>query len=96
MDLKPIGDHIIVKAVSVEEVSASGIIIPDTVSKERPEKGEVVAVGPGREFENGNRSKMDVVPGNIVIFKKYSPDEVKVDKEEYLVIRMEDVIAIVE
>ncbi len=94
--LKPLGDHVIIRALSKEEVTASGIILPDTVDKERPERGEVVAVGPGKMLENGSRSTMDVKVGDKVVFKKYSPDEVKVDKEEYLVIRMDDVIAIIE
>jgi chaperonin GroES len=98
MKLKPVGDHIIVKAVSKEETSVSGIIIPDTIDKERSERGEVIAVGPGRELEAGKRSSMDVVVGNQVLFlfKKYAPDEVKVDGQEFLIIRMEDVMAIIE
>lgn len=96
MRLKPISDHLVVKPVSAEEKSASGIIIPDTVSKERPERGEVISVGPGRELENGQRSKMDIQPGQVVLFKKYAPDEVKIGGEEFLIIRMEDVMAIVE
>jgi len=73
-----------------------GIIIPDTADKERPERGEVIAVGPGRELENGNRSSMPVAVGQIVLFKKYSPDEIKVEGEEFLVITLSDVMAIVE
>ncbi len=96
MKLKPVSDHIIVKAISKEETSASGIIIPDTIDKERSERGEVIAVGPGRELETGKRSSMDVVVGNKILFKKYAPDEVKVDKQEFLIIRMEDVMAIIE
>lgn len=96
MKLTPVSDHIVVKAVSKEETSASGIIIPDTIDKERPERGEVVAVGPGRVMENGSRSPMEVSVGQTVLFKKYAPDEVKVDSEEYLMISMGDVMAIVE
>jgi len=96
MQLKPIGDHIVVKPLSKEETSASGIIIPETVDKERPERGEVLAVGPGKQLENGSRSSMDVKPGDKVVFKKYAPDEIKMDKEEYLVIRMDDVMAVIE
>lgn len=96
MQLRPIGDHLIVKAISKEEVSASGIIIPDTVDKERPERGEVIAVGPGKTLENGSRSTMDVAVGNKVVFKKYAPDEVKIDGVDYLVIRMDDVVAVIE
>lgn len=96
MKLTPVSDHIIVKAIPAEERSAAGIIIPDTVSKERAERGEVMSVGPGRELENGVRSKMDVQPGHVVLFKKYAPDEVKVDGQEFLVIKMDDVMAIIE
>ena len=95
MNLTPIGDKIIVTAVSKEETSAAGIIIPDTIDKERSERGEVIAVGPGRQFDNGNRSSMDVSVGQQVLFKKYAPDEVKVDGEEYLIIRMDDVLAVI-
>lgn len=96
MHLTPISDHIVVKAVSAEEKSVSGIIIPDTVSKERAERGEVISVGPGRQLDNGSMSKMDVRPGQVVLFKKYSPDEVKISGQDFLIIRMEDVMAIVE
>ena len=96
MKLTPISDHIVVKPVSAEEKSAFGIIIPDTVNKERPERGEVISVGPGRELDNGSRSKMDVQPGQVVLFKKYAPDEVKIGGQEFLIIKMEDVMAIVE
>jgi chaperonin GroES len=96
MQLRPLGDHVIVKAIGKEETSQAGIIIPDTVSKERSERGEVIAVGPGRMMENGQRSAMDVKTGDKVLFKKYAPDEVKVGEEEYLVIRAEDVMAILE
>ncbi|KKR03734.1 MAG: 10 kDa chaperonin [Candidatus Uhrbacteria bacterium GW2011_GWF2_39_13] len=96
MKLIPVGDHIIVKAVSREETSASGIIIPDTIDKERSERGEVIAVGPGRELDGGKRSTMEVSVGNKVLFKKYAPDEVKIDGAEYLIIRMDDVMAIIE
>ncbi len=96
MSLKPIGDHLIVKPVAKEEMSASGIIIPETVNKERPERGEIIAVGPGRMLENGQRSVIDVKVGDQVVFKKYAPDEVKVDDVEYLVIKADDVMAVIE
>ena len=96
MNLRPIGDHIVVKPLSAEEKSVSGIIIPDTVSKERSERGEVLAVGPGKMLDDGKRSVMDVKPGDKVLFKKYAPDEVKLDGVEYLVIGMDDVIAVIE
>jgi chaperonin GroES len=96
MKLTPIADHIIVKAVSKEEVSSSGIIIPDTVDKERSEQGEVIAIGPGKTLENGSISQMSVKEGDRVVFKKYAPDEIKLDGEEYLIVRMDDVMAIIE
>jgi len=95
MNLIPIGDHIIVKAVKAERTSPSGILIPETVDKERPERGEVMAIGPGRDLENGLKTAMPVSVGQIVLFKKYAPDEIKVDGEDYLVIRAEDVMAII-
>jgi len=96
MTLRPIGDHLIVKPLAKEEKSVSGIIIPDTVEKERAERGEVVAVGPGRTLENGTRSVVDVKVGDKVVFKKYAPDEVKIDGVEFLVIKADDVIAVIE
>ena len=96
MQLRPTGDHVIVKPLAKEEKSVSGIIIPDTVEKERAERGEVVAVGPGRTLENGARSVVDVKVGDKVVFKKYAPDEVKIDGVELLVIKADDVIAVIE
>jgi chaperonin GroES len=96
MKLRPLGDHLIVKALSAEETSASGIIIPDTVDKERPERGEVIAVGPGKVLENGSRAAIDVKPGDKVVFKKYAPDEVKDGKDTLLVIKAEDIMAVIE
>ncbi len=95
MNLRPLGDHLVLKPLT-EEKLASGIIIPDTAGKERPERGEVVAVGPGRQLENGARSEMAVKPGDKVLFKKYAPDEVKVGNEKYLVLQASDVIAVIE
>ena len=90
----PINDHIVVKAVT-EEKSAGGIILPETADKERPERGEVIAVGPGKMLDNGSRSAPSVKVGDIVVFKKYGPDEVKIGKDEYLVIREDGVLAII-
>lgn len=96
MKLRPLHDHVIVKAITEDEVTKSGIVLPDTVDKEKPEKGEVIAVGPGKLMENGQRAEMSVKVGDKVMFKKYSPDEVKVDEEEYLVIGEGDIMAILE
>lgn len=90
----PLNDHLVVKAVT-EQKTVGGIILPETADKEKPEKGEVVAVGPGKLLENGSRAALSVKIGDVVVFKKYSPDEVKVGKDEFLVIREDDVLAIV-
>lgn len=95
--LKPLHDHVIVRALDPkEEATAAGIILPETASKERPQQGEVIAIGPGKRLENGERASMSVSVGQRVVFKKYAPDEVKVDKEEYLVISESDIIAVIE
>lgn len=96
MNLKPLHDHVIIKAITEDEVTKSGIVLPDTVDKERPEKGEVIAKGDGKTLENGQKSQMSVKVGDKVMFKKYSPDEIKVDGEEYLVIKEEDIMAIIQ
>lgn len=96
MNLKPLHANVIVKALADETITKSGIVIPDTVSKEKPEKGEVVAVGTGRILDNGQAAPMSVKPGDKVMFKKYSPDAIKVDGEEYLVIKEQDIMLIIE
>jgi chaperonin GroES len=95
MQLQPLNDRIVVKAASKEEMTKSGIVLPDTAEKEKPQQGEVIAVGPGKTLDNGQRSAMTVKVGDKVLFTKYGPDEVEVDGEEYLVIREEDVLAII-
>jgi len=94
--LKPLNDNVIVKPITEDEVTKSGIVLPDTVDKEKPEKGEVVAVGPGKMTDTGQRTSMSVKVGQKVMFKKYSPDEIKVDGEDLLVIQESDIIAIIE
>ena len=93
MKLKPLGNNVIVKGVDEDTVTKSGIVLPDTADKERPEKGEVMAVGPGKLLDSGERSPMSVKVGDTIIFKKYSPDEIKVDDQEYLVLPETDIIA---
>ena len=95
MQLKPLSDHLVVKAIR-EEQRKSGIIVPVTVDKEKPEKGTVIAIGPGKMQDNGQRMPLGVKVGDTVLFKKYSPDEVKLDKEEFLIISESDVLAIIE
>jgi chaperonin GroES len=96
MKLKPLNDHVIVKPLVAEEVTKSGIVLPDTIDKERPERGEVIAVGEGKLLDNGQRAPMSVKIGDRVMFKKYSPDEIKVDDVEYLVISQNDILAVLE
>ena len=95
-NLKPLHDHLVVKAISDEQATKAGIILPDTVDKERPEKGEVIAAGAGKISDSGNRIEMTVKVGDKIIFKKYAPDEIKLDGEEYLIISESDVLAIIE
>lgn len=96
MNLKPLSDYLIIKPADEESVTASGIVLPDTTDKEKPERGEVVAMGPGKRQDNGDLAPMSVKVGDVVMFKKYAPDEIKVDGQEYLVIRESDVMLIVE
>ena len=95
MNVKPLADRVLVKAISETETK-SGIVIPETVEKERPEKGEVVAVGPGKMLKTGERSAMGVKVGDKVVFKKYSPDEIKVDGKELLILDESDILAVIE
>ncbi len=93
--LKPLGDHVLVKPLSKEEKTQGGIILPDT-AKEKPQAGEVIAVGPGRLLENGTRVKPEVKTGDKVIYAKYGGMEIKLDAEEYLILREADILAIKE
>jgi chaperonin GroES len=94
--LKPLHDHLIVKPISDEQATKAGIILPDTLDKERPEKGEVIATGPGKMGKDGKRLEMSVKVGDKIIFKKYSPSEIKIDQDKFLVVEESDVLAIVE
>lgn len=96
MKIKPLNENVVVKPTTKDEVTKSGIVIPDTVDKERPERGEVIAVGEGKLLESGQRAPMSIKIGDKVMFKKYSPDEIKIDNEEYLVISQNDILAILE
>ena len=95
VSIKPLEDRIVIKQVDAEQTTASGLVIPDT-AKEKPQEGEVVAVGPGRFDDNGNRVPMDVAVGNVVLYSKYGGTEVKFGADEYLVLSARDVLAIVE
>src|SRR5918996_214324 len=92
-NLQPLEDRVVVKPSEEEEVTSSGIVIPDT-AKERPQEGEVIAVGPGR-FEDGQRIPMDVKAGDKVIYSKYGGTEVKIEGEEHLILSARDVLAVI-
>jgi len=96
MNLKPLFDRVVVKPLSKEETTKSGIILPDTVEKEKSERGEIMAVGEGRMLDNGSRAAMSVKVGNKILFKKYSPDEVKIKDETFLILDERDILAIIE
>ena len=95
MQLKPISDYIVVEAQKQENKTKSGIVLPETVEKERPQQGKVIAVGSGKMLENGERAKMQVKEGDKVLFSKYGPTDVKVDGKEYLMIKEDDILAII-
>jgi len=90
--LEPLGDRIVVKPLAREEVTKGGIIIPDT-AKEKPQEGEVMAVGPGRISDEGKRIAMEVKVGDKVVYNKYSGTEFKIDDVDYMILRESDVIA---
>ena len=92
--IQPLGDRLIIKAVEPKEVKKSGIIIPET-AKEKPQEGEVMAVGKGKVTEDGKLIPMEVKTGDIVLYGKYSGTEIKINDEEYLIMREEDVLGIV-
>jgi chaperonin GroES len=95
--LRPLGDRVLVSPLRQEGVKTkSGLIIPETVSKERPEQGKVVAVGEGKFLDNGEIRPLNVKKGDIVLFSKYGPDEIKVDGEEYLIISESNILAVIE
>ena len=95
MNLKPLGDRLIVKAIEEEETTASGIVLPET-AKEKPQRGEVLAVGEGARDDKGERIPLDVAKGDTVLYSKYGGTEVKVDGDDLLVMRESDVLAKVE
>jgi chaperonin GroES len=93
--LKPIGDRVVVRPKSAEEVTKSGIILPDT-AQERPQEGEVMAVGPGRLMEDGSVIALTVKVGDNVLFSKYGGTEIKIGGEEYMILREDDILAVLE
>lgn len=93
--LRPLGDRVVVKPLARETVTKSGIVLPDT-AKEKPQEGEIVAVGPGKVLDNGKRTTIEVKVGQHILFAKYSGTEVKAEGEEYLILRESDILGIVE
>ena len=94
VSIKPLEDRIVIRQVEAEQTTASGLVIPET-AKEKPQEGEVVAVGPGRVADNGNRVPVDVAVGDKVIYSKYGGTEVKYAGEEFLVLSARDVLAVI-
>jgi len=93
--LRPLGDRVVVKALAREAVTKSGIVLPDT-AKENPQEGEILAVGPGKVLDNGKRTALEIQVGQRVLFAKYAGTEVKIDGEEYLILRESDIMGVVE
>ena len=93
--LRPLGDRVVIQPTPREEMTKSGIVLPDT-AKEKPQEGEVLAVGPGKTLDDGSREAMDVSVGQKVLYAKYAGTEFKVDAEELLIVSQKDILAIVE
>lgn len=96
MNIKPLSNHILIEPVERKERTKAGILLPETAEKERPEQGKVIAVGPGRKTNSGKIVPLDIKRGDVVLFTKYSPNEIKVDNKEYLIAKEEDILAIIE
>jgi len=94
MKIKPLNDRILVKRLEAEEKTKGGIIIPDT-AKEKPQEAEVVAVGPGKTNDDGSRAAMDVQAGDRILIGKYSGSEIKVDDEEFVILREDEILAVI-
>jgi len=91
--IRPLADRVVIKAVSQEEKTKGGIVLPDT-AKDKPQEGEVIAVGPGKVLDNGQKLTPEVKAGDRVIFSKYSGTEIKIEGEEYLILRESDILAV--
>ncbi len=95
MSLKPLGNRVVIEPIEQEEMTAGGIVLPET-AKEKPQKGKILSVGPGDRDEDGKRIPMDVKEGDTVLFAKYSGTEIKMDGKKVLILRENDILAIVE
>ncbi|MFQ6049696.1 MAG: co-chaperone GroES [Candidatus Paceibacterales bacterium] len=96
MKIKPLSDYILIAPIKEEEKTKSGILLPETAEKERPEQGRVIAVGSGKRGKDGKIIPVSVRPGQKVLFTKYGPNEIKVGDKEYLIAKEEDILAIIE
>jgi len=96
MQIKPLSDHILIEAIKEADKTTAGILLPETAEKDRSEQGKVLAVGPGKKTKDGKIIPLDVKVGDTVLFSKYGPNEIKVDKKEYLIAKEEDILAILE
>lgn len=96
MAIKPLGGRVLIKLLKKEDITKSGIVLPDTVEKEKKAEGEVIAVGPGKVLDNGSLSPMPVKVGDKVLVKSWGGDEVKIDNEEFKIFDAEDILAVIE
>lgn len=95
LNLKPLHNNVLIKPLAEETTTSFGLVLPQTIDQERPEKGEVIAVGPGKLLDNGQIAPMNVKVGDQVMFKKYSPSEFKIKDQEYLVVREDDIMLVI-
>ena len=96
MNFKPLSNHLFIEPIEGEKTTKSGIVLPETAEKEKPVKGKIIAVGPGKTNEKGERMQMSVKVGDTVLFKKYGPDEIEIEDKKYLVGDEDDILAILE
>ncbi|MDP4009020.1 MAG: co-chaperone GroES [bacterium] len=96
MNIRPLSDHVVIEPLKREEKTESGILLPETAEKERSEQGRVVAVGPGKKTDDGKVIPVEVKEGDVVLFTKYGPNEVKIKEKEYLIAKADDILAVLE
>lgn len=96
MRIRPLSDHVLIEPIAQEEKTKTGILLPKTAEKERPKQGRVIAVGPGKRTDQGKIFPLRVKKGNMVLFTEYGPTKIKINNKEYLIIKEEDILAILE
>lgn len=96
MNIKPLSNHLFIESIEEEKKTESGIVLPENIEKDKPVKGKIIAVGSGKIKENGERIPMSIKIGDIVLFKKYGPDEIEIEGKKYLVGNEDDILAILE